>query len=136
MEKLKSGKVKIYTPHKAKELKSEGNNVTGVVLEHLETGEEALVEVDDVIVLFGFVSSLGPIKEWGVDLNKTALTVGACNQTNIPGVYAAGDSASYKGKVKMITSGFGEAVVSVNSAKAYAYPDKLHRHQHSSAISG
>lgn len=137
VDKMKaSDKIKLYTSYKADSLEGMTDVANKVVLAHLESGETVEVDADDVIVLFGFVSSLGPIKEWGIDLNKTALTVGPLNQTSVDGIYAAGDAASYDGKIKMITAGFGEAVVAINASKSYAYPDKVHRHQHSSTIAG
>ena len=134
IEKLQASDVKLYTPYKAAELLGSGDRAKQVVLEHLESEEKITLDVDDIIVLFGFVSSLGPIKDWGLELRRTALTVDTLDQTNIPGIFAAGDAATFDGKVKMITTGFGEAVVAINAAKAYAYPDKVHRHQHSSNL--
>jgi thioredoxin reductase (NADPH) len=134
IEKLHASTAKLYTPYKAVELIGSGNYANQVVLEHLETLETVTLDVDDIIVLFGFVSSLGPIKDWGLELRKAALTVDSLDQTSIPGIFAAGDAATFDGKVKMITTGFGEAVVAINAAKAYAFPDKVHRHQHSSNI--
>jgi len=134
VEKLKKSDVEIKTSCKALELLGNNEKISGVILEHLETNEQIQLDVDDVIVLFGFVSSLGPIKDWGLELRRTALTVDTMDQTNITGIFAAGDAATFDGKIKMITTGFGEAVVAINAAKAYAYPDKVQRHQHSSAI--
>jgi len=136
IDKLNASDVKIYTPYKPLELIGSGDHADQVVLEHLENSVKATIDVDDVIVLFGFVSNLGPIKDWGLDLRRAALTVDTQDQTNISGIFAAGDAATFDGKVKMITTGFGEAVVAINAAKAYAYPDKVHRHQHSSNIGG
>lgn len=136
IEKLKASTVKLYTPYKAAQLEGSGDVVKKVIIEHLETEENISLDVDDVIVLFGFVSALGPIKDWGLELRKTALTVDTLEETNIPGIFAAGDAATFDGKIKMITTGFGEAVVAINAAKAYAYPGKVHRHQHSSHIGG
>lgn len=134
IDKLNASTVELYTPYKAAELLGSGDYVNQVVLAHIETEEQITLDVDDIIVLFGFVSSLGPIKDWGLELRRTALTVDTLDQTNIPGIFAAGDAATFDGKIKMITTGFGEAVVAINAAKAYAYPDKVHRHQHSSNI--
>jgi len=134
IDKLKASDVKIYTPYKPLELIGSDDVAQQVLLKHLETEEEVTIDVDDVIVLFGFVSNLGPIKDWGLELRKAALTVDTHDQTSIPGIFAAGDAATFDGKVKMITSGFGEAVVAINAAKMYAFPDQVHRHQHSSNI--
>ena len=134
VDKLQASNIDIYTPHKAKALKGSDGMARQVILEHLESGEETTLEADEVIILFGFISSLGPIKDWGLELQKTALTVDRTDQTNISGIFAAGDAATFDGKIKMITTGFGEAVVAINAAKAYAYPDKIQPHRHSSTL--
>ena len=134
IQKLKASNAKVYTPYKASELVGSKERANKVIIQHLETNEQAVIDVDDIIVLFGFVSNLGPIKDWGLELRRTALVVDTLDQTNIPGIFAAGDAATFDGKIKMITTGFGEAVVAINAAKAYAYPDKTHRHQHSSTV--
>lgn len=133
VEKMKASSVEILTPFNVQKI--EGTEaVTALELVNLDSGDVKTVKADEVIVLFGFASSLGPIKDWGLDLEKNALTVDRTQQTNIPGIYAAGDACTFSGKIKMITAGFGEAVVGINAAKAYAYPDKVHRHQHSSNL--
>ncbi|MCL1949699.1 MAG: NAD(P)/FAD-dependent oxidoreductase [Turicibacter sp.] len=134
VDKLKASTVNVVTPAVVSVLTADNGKVSKVAIENVDTKEVTEYECDDIIALFGFVSSLGPIKTWGLELDKTALKVDSKYQTNLEGVYAAGDAASFDGKIKMITAGFGEAVVAINAAKAYAYPDRVHRHQHSSNI--
>ena len=136
IEKLNASDVKLYKSYKPLEVVGSKDRAEQIVLEHIESSEKVTLDVDDVIVLFGFVSNLGSIKDWGLELSRSGLMVDSLDQTNIPGIFAAGDAATFDGKVKMITTGFGEAVVAINAAKAYAFPDKKHRHQHSSAIGG
>lgn len=81
-----------------------------------------MVDIDDLIINYGFVSSLGAIKEWGLKINKNAIIVNSKQETNISGIYAAGDICTYDGKVKLIASGFGEGPTAVNNAKAYIDP--------------
>lgn len=64
--------------------------VERVHLCHSKTKEEHIIEVDDVIVNFGFVSSIGPIKNWGLEIEKGNILVNSKGETNIPGIYAAG----------------------------------------------
>lgn len=134
IDKLNDSKVQIYKPYKVSELVGFQGCVNEVRLVHLETNEVLSLPVDEIVVLFGFVSSLGPIKDWGLELRKSALTVDSTDQTNIPGIFAAGDAATFDGKIKMITTGFGEAIVAVNAAKAYAFPNEAQAHRHSSHI--
>ncbi len=134
VERLKQSSVNILTPYQIKEVTSQDSRVTAVNLTNSTTQDDQTVEVDDVIVLFGFISSLGPIKEWDIDLDKNALRVNQIQQTSVSGIFAAGDACTYEGKIKMITVGFGEVVTAINAAAKYAYPEKNHVHKHSSAM--
>ncbi|MDV2887614.1 FAD-dependent oxidoreductase, partial [Alkalihalophilus pseudofirmus] len=80
------------------------------------------------------VSSLGPIKEWGLEIAKNSIVVNSKMETNIPGIYAAGDICTYEGKVKLIASGFGEAPTAVNNAKAFMDPKAKIQPLHSSSM--
>src|SRR5699024_7404000 len=71
-----------------------------------------------VLVNYGFISSLGPIKDWGLELEKNSIVVDSRMETNIEGIYAAGDINKYEGKVKLIATGFGEAPTAISNAKA------------------
>jgi ferredoxin/flavodoxin---NADP+ reductase len=100
-----------------------------------KTNKENVIEVDDVIVNFGFVSTIGPIKNWGLNIDKGSIVVNSKGETNIPGIYAAGDIATYPGKVKLIAVGFGEGPVAVNNAKTYIDPEAKTQPGHSSSMS-
>ena len=75
---------------------------------------------------------LDPIKEWGLEIEKNSIVVNSKMETNIPGIYAAGDICTYDGKVKLIACGFGEAPTAVNNAKAYIDPKAKKHYGHSS----
>ena len=78
-----------------------------------------------VIAALGFVANLGPIREWGVEiLDNRYLSVDTTMSTTIPGVYAAGDITDYRGKVRLISVGFGEAAIAVNNAAVLIRPDE------------
>lgn len=134
VEKLKASAVEVLTPYVATNLVGEGNIATSVEITNVITKETQSVAVDDIIVLYGFVSSLGPIKNWDLALDKNSLCVDKMQQTSISGIFAAGDACTFDGKIKMITTGFGEVIVAINAAMNYAYPNKVHRHKHSSAM--
>lgn len=95
----------------------------------METTE---LEVDAVIVNFGFISALGPIAEWGIDLQGSSIIVDTRMETNIPGLFAAGDITTYPGKLKLIAVGFGEAPTAINNAKVYIDPSAKLSPGHSS----
>ena len=70
-------------------------------------------------MLLGFVSHLGPIAGWGLEFeNKRQIKVTQAMETNLPGIYAAGDIAGYQGKITLITIGFSEAAIAANHAVA------------------
>lgn len=87
-----------------------------------QTGEEAVLEIDALVLGLGFLANLGPIKDWGLNLVKNSILVDATMQTNIPRVYAVGDITSYEGKIKLIATATAEAAVAVNYAKSQLDP--------------
>ncbi len=131
VEQLMASKVKIITPTEITELHG-GDTITKVTLSHIKTKETQEIEVDDVIVNFGFVSSLGPISEWGIAIESNSIVVDSRMETSIPGIFAAGDITTYPGKVKLIAVGFGEAPTAVNNAKVYFDPEARLAPGHSS----
>lgn len=133
VEMLMSSKVKVTTPYEIAGLEGDGK-IERITLAHCTTKEEIALDVDAVIVNFGFISSLGPIKNWGLELEKGSIVVNSRMETNIPGIYAAGDIATYPGKVKLIAVGFGEAPTAVNNAIAYINPNAKLQPGHSSSM--
>ncbi|AWP25844.1 MULTISPECIES: NAD(P)/FAD-dependent oxidoreductase [Paenibacillus] len=131
VEQLLASKVNIITPTEITELFGE-EAITKVTLSHIKTKETQEIEVDDVIVNFGFVSSLGPISEWGIAIESNSIVVDSRMETSIPGIFAAGDITTYPGKVKLIAVGFGEAPTAVNNAKVYFDPEARLAPGHSS----
>lgn len=86
------------------------------------TDEEITIECDHLLLNVGFLTNLGPIKEWGLEIDKNTIKVDSTMRTNIPGVYAAGDICSYVGKLKLIATGAGEAGTAANFAKTFIDP--------------
>ncbi len=134
VENLLNSKADIKTPYVPAELICDENGITQVVLEGVNDKEKVTVDVDAVICNYGFVSSLGPIKEWGLEIEKNSIIVNSKMETNIPGIYAAGDICTYDGKVKLIACGFGEAPTAVNNAKSYIDPKAKVQPLHSSSM--
>jgi thioredoxin reductase (NADPH) len=98
------------------------DRIEKVTLSDVKSGETVDLEVDAVIVNFGFISSLGPIAEWGLEIEDGSIVVDSRMETSIPGIFAAGDIATYPGKLKLIAVGFGEAPTAINNAKVYIDP--------------
>ncbi|WP_191567325.1 ferredoxin--NADP reductase 2 [Metabacillus idriensis] len=133
VENLYNSKVETLTPFIPKELNG-NERIEQVVLEDVKGNRKEILDVDSVIVNFGFVSSLGPIKTWGLEIEKNSIVVNSKMETNIEGIYAAGDICTYEGKVKLIASGFGEAPTAVNNAKAYMDPKAKLQPLHSTSL--
>jgi len=124
VQELKSsGKIKLITP---------GEIVGFKGAEHIESvnietnGETINIETDYFIPLFGLTPKLGPIANWGLDIEKNAIKVDNAldYQTNIPGIYAIGDVNTYPGKLKLILCGFHEATLMVQSVYQRMNPGK------------
>lgn len=133
VEMLMSSKVQVKTPYEVSALHGE-EKIERITLSNCTTKEELELEVDAVIVNFGFISSLGPIKNWGLALDKGSIVVNSRMESNIPGIFAAGDVATYPGKVKLIAVGFGEAPTAVNNAVSYFNPGAKVQPGHSSSM--
>lgn len=131
VEQMKQSSVRIITPREIQSLHGE-DCIEKVVIADKKSGVTEELRVDALIVSFGFVSSLGPIQEWGLHIENGGIVVNSRMETNIPGIYAAGDIATYPGKVKLIATGFGEAPTAVNNAKQYMDPSARLQPGHSS----
>lgn len=103
-------------------------NQTGLKRVGITTDEKeeiTWVDCDYFLPLFGLSPKLGPIADWGLNINKSAIEVDTLDySTNIPGIYAIGDVNTYPGKLKLILCGFHEATLMVQSAFKRIYPDK------------
>src|SRR5690606_35711949 len=87
--------------------------------------QETLLDADSLIPLFGLSPKLGPIGEWGLNIDKSAVSVDTFDySTNIEGIFAIGDINTYPGKLKLILCGFHEAALMAQSAFKFVYPDQ------------
>lgn len=98
------------------------NQLESATIIHNKTKETLPIHVDAIVSGLGFSAALGPISEWGLHIEKNEIVVNTKMETNIPGIYAAGDIVTYPGKVKLIATGFGEAPTAVNNAKTFIDP--------------
>ncbi len=99
-----------------------GDQITSALIEDTQTKEVEEVSCDAVVVNIGFKSSLGPLREWGLELEKMQIRVDHLFQTNLPGIFAVGDVATFDGKLKLIATGVGEAATAVCVAKTLIDP--------------
>lgn len=118
-----SGKINLITESEVIGLNG-GSQLEQVVIQHTSNGE-IITEADHFIPLFGLKPSLGPIADWGLEIEKSAIKVNTLDySTNIPGIYAIGDVNTYEGKLKLILCGFHEGTLAVQSAFARIHPEK------------
>jgi thioredoxin reductase len=107
-------------------------HVTAATVFDNRSGEEVTLELDAIVLGLGFLANLGPIRDWGLELDRNSIRVDSTFQTNLPGVFAVGDIATYEGKLKLIATATAEAAVAVNHAKAIIDPQAKVSPGHSS----
>jgi thioredoxin reductase (NADPH) len=99
-----------------------GDAIEAVTIVHNKTKQEERIAVDCVVPQLGFVSSLGAIADWGLEIEHGEIKVSSTMATNIPGIFAAGDIVTYPGKLKLIATGVAEAAIAVNHAVHFINP--------------
>jgi thioredoxin reductase (NADPH) len=114
-EAVAGGRMELLTFHELREVIG-GDCVEGAVIFDNRSDEDTPLDVDAVVALLGFKPDLGPIGEWGLELERNSIKVDQHMETNIPGVFAAGDIAHYEGKLELIATGYAEAATAVNYA--------------------
>ncbi len=114
-EACEAGSIELLLHREVREIHGE-DRVTAVTIFDNRTDEDETLEVDAVLALIGFRPDLGPIADWGLDLERNTIKVSPIMETSIPGVFAAGDIARYDGKLELIAAGFSEAAIAVNNA--------------------
>lgn len=123
MELAESGRIRLITNAQVTDLKGV-ERLTDVTISHDTEGVFDL-PVDHFVPLFGLTPKLGPLGEWGLQLDKNAIEVNTFDYaTNVPGIYAIGDINTYPGKLKLILCGFHEATLACQSAFKWVFPDK------------
>lgn len=123
MDLADDGRINLITEAEVVGIGGNGK-VENVVIQHDSQGE-IIKETDHFIPLFGLKPSLGPIADWGLEIDKNAIVVDTLDySTNIPGIYAIGDVNTYTNKLKLILCGFHEGTLAVQSAFARIHPDK------------
>jgi len=122
LEHVDSGRVNLRVPYVIKGV--EGNGAVQAVELHHADGEDVhRLECDHILLQLGFVTKLGPLKEWGFEIAKNALVVDGVMKTNLDRVWACGDITTFDGKLKLIATGFAEAAIAVSQAVHHIRPD-------------
>ncbi|WP_347923889.1 NAD(P)/FAD-dependent oxidoreductase [Pontimicrobium sp. SW4] len=128
VQELKNqGRINLVTPAEVIDIVGDDTHVSGVTVKQSgEEDKEFNIECDYFIPLFGLSPKLGPIANWGLEIEKNAIKVNNAldYQTNIPGVFAIGDVNTYPGKLKLILCGFHEATLMCQAAYQIINPGK------------
>jgi thioredoxin reductase (NADPH) len=128
------GKVNLKIGQVTKLIGADGN-LTGATIS-TKDGTEELV-VDRLMPFFGLTMKLGPVANWGINLDANLITVDTSTfETSEPGIFAVGDINTYKGKLKLILSGFHEAALMAQAGHKLVYPDKKLLFQYTTSSSG
>ena len=125
-ELKKVGKINLYTKYQLKNVKG-SENIESIDIEH-DNKEVTNLKTDFILGFFGLIMQLGPIANWGLNLNKKTINVDTEKfETNQKGIYAVGDICNYPGKLKLILSGFHEGALAARACFKLAKPNEKYR---------
>ena len=126
-----AGKIEMVIPYQLKALEGDGTNLSGVVVDTME-GETRTLPADVLLPFFGLAMELGPIADWGLNLERNHIAVNPVDcSTSQPGIFAVGDIATYPGKLKLILCGFAEAAMAAHAARNIARPGEVYHFEYS-----
>jgi len=133
---LKNSSVDVKLFYEVRSVSGDGTKLTKAVIFDNRTQAEETLDVDVILVNIGFRADLGPIKDWGLQIDGREIRVNGKMETNIPGVYVAGDIAGPLDGVKLnlIATGYAQAALAVNVAKTYVDPNSKVFPGHSSEM--
>ncbi len=118
------GKINMVVPYQLDSLKGVNGQISEVIVKTLQ-GEEKSLKADVLLPFFGLAMELGPIANWGLNLEHSHITVDpSTSQTSVEGIFAIGDIATYKNKMKLILNGFAESAMACHAARGIVYPDQ------------
>lgn len=121
--RMKQSSVSVRTPYSVTQLHGAGGRIEHVSVTHMETGASERMEVDEVIVNHGLKCDYGPLASWGLERQDDLMVLNDRRETNIPGIFAAGDFTNFGRKVGLIAGAFTEGIRALNSAKLYLDPE-------------
>jgi len=136
VEELMKSPVDVKLFYEVRSVSGDGERITQVTVFDNRTNAEAVLEVDAILVNIGFRADLGPIKDWGLEIQGRDIVTDGRMETSIPGVFAAGDIATVKGGVKLnlIATAYAQAATAVNVAKSVVDPSSRVSPGHSSEM--
>lgn len=132
-ELVAQGRIEMVVPYQLSGLEGDGRTLTGVRVADLD-GNERVLAADVLLPFFGLAMNLGPIADWGLNLERNHITVTqqTC-ATSAPGIFAIGDIATYPGKLKLILCGFSEAAMAAHAIHPLVHPDVVLHFEYSTS---
>ena len=131
-KKEKEGKLVVKTPYNLKSIVGD-QSMSEIEIEH-EDGKVEKIKTDYILSFFGLIMKLGPIADWGLNINNKTIPVNTESfQTNKEGIFAVGDICTYPGKLKLILSGFHEAALAARACFKRARPNETYRFEFTTA---
>jgi len=125
------GKLELVVPYQLAGLEGANGKLSAVTVADL-AGNARTLEADALLPFFGLATNLGPINDWGLEMEKSTIRVDqSTSATNVPGIYAIGDICTYPGKIKLILTGFAEAAQAAHHAFSIVHPDEALHFEHS-----
>lgn len=119
-----AGRIDLVVPYQLKAIAGDNGQLDAVMVSDLD-GNDRVLKADILLPFFGLATSLGPLADWGLTLDRSHISVDqATAATNIPGIYAIGDIATYRHKIKLILTGFAEAAQAAHAIYRQINPDK------------
>ncbi len=119
-----SGRIEMVIPYQLHGLEGSDGQLNAVIVSTLK-GEERRLEADALLPFYGLSMNLGPIADWGLNLERSHVHVDPSTcATSIPGIFAIGDIATYKNKLKLILTGFAEAATAAHAIHPLVHPDE------------
>ncbi|WP_404453970.1 NAD(P)/FAD-dependent oxidoreductase [Oceanobacillus kapialis] len=122
ISRMKNSSVDVYQPFRVSGFSGENGQVHTATITHMEDDSKQEIPIDRVIVNHGFEIDLGPITDWGVEMQDGTILVDGNMSTNIPGIFAVGDISNYPSKLSLIAGGFHDGPIAVNHAKLHIAP--------------
>ena len=134
MKKLEAeGKIEMIIPFQLEGLEGNDSKLSHVIVKDFENNIKK-IEADYLLPFFGLAMELGPIANWGLNLNKNNIEVDrATMQTSQKGIYAVGDIATYSHKLKLILTGFAESASACHDIFKIAFPDQIYQFEYSTS---
>ena len=134
VQALQESSVTIKTPFVPSQLLGDCQTLDKLEITKVKSDETETIELDHLFVNYGFKSSVGNLKKWGLELNRHKIIVNSKQESSQAGIYAIGDCCYYEGKIDLIATGLGEAPTAVNNAINYIDPEQKVQPKHSTSL--